>query len=183
MMKLSDLSAKLLLFENIPHVLETLNQLLQDVGVPANLIGGVALGSYNYIRNTEDIDILIKQSDYEKVATALLSKGAVWLKKENKYSLQNHTVQICYGGLRVRDTIFPDPTNTTPGLVVIDLPRLLAMKIEGGMNQHRHRTDFIELVKRNNLDIEYIKTQVLSLLRPQQRQLALTLFEKAQKEL
>jgi hypothetical protein len=51
------------------------------------------------------------------------------------------------------------------------------------MNQHRHRTDFIELVKRNNLDIEYIKTQVIPLLRPQQQQLVMVLFEKAQKEL
>ena len=182
-MKLSNLSEKLLLLENIHHVLEALDQLLHSIGVPANLIGGIALGGYNYIRNTEDIDILIKQLDYEKVATALLSKGAIWLNKENKYSWQNHTVQICYGGLKVRDTIFPDPTNTTPGLTIIDLPRLLAMKVEGGMNQHRHRTDFIELVKRNNLDIEYIKTQVVPLLQSQQRQLAMALFEKAQKEL
>jgi hypothetical protein len=85
--------------------------------------------------------------------------------------------------LKVRDTIFPDPTNITPGLTVIDLPRLLAMKVEGGMNQHRHRTDVIELIKRNSLDIEYIQTQVIPLLRPQQQQLTMALFEKAQKEL
>ena len=143
----------------------------------------VAISSYNYIRNTEDIDILIKQSDYEKVVTTLLSKGAVWLHKENKYSWQNNIVQICYGGLRVRDTIFPDPTNVAPGLTVIDLPRLLAMKVEGGMNQHRHRTDYIELVKRNNLTAEYIKEHVLPLLRLQQQQLAMVMFDKAQKEL
>lgn len=77
----------------------------------------------------------------------MLSNGAVWLNKENKYSWNGHTVQICYGGLKVRDTKFQDPTNIVPGLVVIDLPRLLAMKTEGGMNQHRHRTDFIKFCR------------------------------------
>ena len=73
---------------------------------------------------------MIKKSDYEKVAKALLSNGAV-LNKENKYSWNGHIVQICYGGLKVIDTKFQDPTNIVPGLVVIDLPRLLAMKTEG----------------------------------------------------
>lgn len=182
-MNLSSLSQKLLLLENIPRVLEGLNRLLQDIGVPADLIGGVALSNYNYVRNTEDVDILIKKSDYSAVANALVSNGAVWLNKENKYSWQNHTIQICYGGLKVRDTVFLDPANTTPGLTVIDLPRLLAMKVEGGMNQHRHRTDFIELIKRNDLDIDYIKGQVVPLLKPLQQQLAMALFDKAQDEI
>ena len=125
---------------------------------------------------------MIKKSDYEKVAKALLSNGAV-LNKENKYSWNGHIVQICYGGLKVIDTKFQDPTNIVPGLVVIDLSRLLAMKTEGGMNQHRHRTDFIELVKRNGLDQEYIRTKVLPLLRPQLQKLAMVLYNKAQKEL
>jgi hypothetical protein len=182
-MELSDLAAKWLLLENVPRVLEALDRLLKNISVPANLIGGVALGYYNYIRNTEDIDVLIKQLDYEKVVTALLSEGAHWLGKENKYDWQNHTIQVCYGGLRIRDTTLPDPTNTVPGLIVIDLPRLLAMKIEGGMHQHRHRTDFIELVKRNSLGVEYVRTRVLPLLQPQQQRLAMVLFEKGLKEL
>ena len=51
------------------------------------------------------------------------------------------------------------------------------------MNQHRHRTDFIELVKRNGLDQEYIRAKVLPLLRPQLQKLAIVLYNKAQKEL
>lgn len=43
-MKLSALSDKLLLLENIPKVLDALDLLLQNIGVPADLIGGIILG-------------------------------------------------------------------------------------------------------------------------------------------
>ena len=42
-MKLSHIVAKLLLLENVSHVLETLDELLRGISVPADLIGGVAL--------------------------------------------------------------------------------------------------------------------------------------------
>lgn len=170
------------LFENRDNIIDVLDKILRDISVPADLIGGVALGAYNYIRNTEDIDILINQSDYSKVADAIVQNGGNPLGKNNKFSLAGHTVQVCYSGLKVRQTTFKKPSNTKAGLKVINLPQLLIMKIEAGMNQHRHRTDFIELVKRNNISLQYLKDHVFGSLNPTAKQQAISLWKTAQEE-
>ena len=171
------------LFENRSSIIDILDKLLRSIGVPADLIGGVALGAYNYIRNTENIDILINKSDYSKVADAIVKSGGDSLGKNNKFSLAGYTVQICYDGLKVRQTIFRKPSNTEAGLKVIDLPQLLIMKIEAGVNQHRHRTDFIELVKRNNISLEYLEDNVFEAIGKTEKQLAIALLKIAKKEL
>lgn len=181
-MSLSALSDNLVLFENRGRLLESLDSLLRTANVPADVIGGVALGFYNYVRNTEDIDILIQKSDYDTVANALVAKDAVWLGKE-KFSWLSYTIQICCGGQKIRDTEFPEPANTIPGLKPVSLSRLLAMKVEGGLNQFRHRADFIELVKRNKVGSESFESEVLSLLSPKARRTAIALWNKAQKEM
>jgi hypothetical protein len=170
------------LFENRDSIIDVLDKILRDVDVPADLIGGMALGAYNYVRNTEDIDILIDKLNYSKVADAIVQNGGNPLGKNNKFSLSGYTVQVCYSGLKVRQTTFKKPSNTKAGLKVIDLPQLLIMKIEAGMNQHRHRTDFIELVKRNNISLQYLKDHVFGSLGETEKQLAVALMEIAKKE-
>jgi hypothetical protein len=93
-MGLSDLSKSMALFENRHIVIDILDSLLQQIDIPADLIGGVALGSYNYIRNTEDVDILIDRSDYDKVADAIIKSGGDSLGKNNKFSLSGHTLKF-----------------------------------------------------------------------------------------
>jgi hypothetical protein len=170
------------LFENRRNVIDTLNDMLRQVDVPADIIGGVALGSYNYVRNTECIDILIDKSDYDKVANAIIEHGGSSLGKNNKFSLFGHTIQICYSGLKVRHTIFKKPSNTKPGLRVIDLPQLLIMKIEAGISQFRHRADFIELVKRNDISMQYLEDYVFGSLDKMARIQAIELWKRAQEE-
>jgi hypothetical protein len=181
-MNLHDLSRLMTLFENRRGVIDVLNSILQQINVPADLIGGVALGSYNYIRNTEDIDILIDKSDYDKVANAIIRAGGNSLGKNNKFSLSGHTIQICYSGLKVRHTTFKRPSNTEPGLKVIDLPQLLLMKIEAGISQFRHRADFIELVKRNDISLQYLEDHVFGSLDKMARAQAIELWKRAQEE-
>jgi hypothetical protein len=170
------------LFENRRGVIDALNNILQQINVPADLIGGVALGSYNYIRNTEDVDILIDKSDYDRVANAIVRTGGDSLGKNNKFSLSGHTIQICYSGLKVRHTTFKKPSNTEPGLKVIDLPQLLLMKIEAGISQFRHRADFIELVKRNNISLQYLEDHVFGSLDKMAIAQAIELWKRAQEE-
>lgn len=181
-MNLRNLSQSMFLLENRDSVIDVLDRILCNAKIPADLIGGVALGSYNYIRNTEDVDILINQIDYSKIADAIITNGGHSVGKENKFVLFGHTIQICYDGLKVRDTTFKKPTNTEAGLKVIDLPKLLVMKIEAGMNQYRHRADFVELVKRNNISRQYLEDNVLGLLDKLTKQQAISLWKVAQKE-
>jgi hypothetical protein len=181
-MNLHDLSISMTLFENRHKVIDTLNIILQQAGVPADLIGGVALGSYNYTRNTEDVDILIDRSDYDKVANAIIKNGGDSLGKNNKFSLSGYTIQLYYSGLKVRHTTFKKPSNTKAGLKVIDLPQLLVMKIEAGISQFRHRADFIELVKRNDISLQYLEDNVFGSLDEMARAQAIELWKRAQEE-
>ena len=181
-MDLRDLSKSMVLFENRHKIIDSLDSILQQIGVPADLIGGVALGSYNYTRNTEDIDILIDRSDYDKVANVIINNGGSSLGKNNKFYLSGYTVQICYSGLKVRHTTFKKPSNAEPGLKVIGLPQLLLMKIEAGISQFRHRADFIELVKRNNISLQYLEDHVFGSLDKMARAQAIELWKRALEE-
>ena len=181
-MELRSLSASMALFESRNTIIDVLDRILHDIGVPADLIGGVALGAYNYVRNTEDVDILINKSDYDKVANTIVDSGGRYLGKENKFALSGHTIQIYYSGLKVRQTTFKQPSNTKAGLKVVDLPILLVMKIEAGVNQFRHRADFIELVKRNNISLRYLEDNVFGSLDKLTKQQAVALWKRAQSE-
>ena len=55
------------------------------------------------------------------------------------------------------------------------------MKIQA--KRQKDRGDFVELIKRNNLHIEYIKNKVLPLLSSMDKQWALTLWTQVQNEL
>ena len=66
-MKLEQLS-KALLLENHEHTIQTVDRLLKQLNIAADLIGGAAVVHYGYIRNTDDVDILITRDNYGRVA-------------------------------------------------------------------------------------------------------------------
>ena len=176
---LQKLSRTLTLLEDYQTTVDTLDGLLKRVDVAADLIGGVAVIYYGYVRNTGDIDILINRDDYGKVADAIVEAGGHTLGKNNKFELGQYVVQICYDGLKVRDTVFRKPESTKSGLNIVSLPSLLRMKVEGGMNQSRHRSDVIELIKRSKISKEYLDTEVIPLLTKTQCDLLNALYTKA----
>jgi hypothetical protein len=57
------------------------------------------------------------------------------------------------------------------------------MKIEAGISQFRHRADFIELVKRNNISLQYLEDHVFGSLDKMARTQAIELWKRAQEEL
>ena len=179
---LTRLDQALTITENRNKLLTELNSFLQSLLIPANLIGGMALATYGYIRNTEDIDILIHQHNYSKLAQALTDKGAK-PEPNNKYKLNNTYIQIYYGGQQIHKNSpdkFPEPTTNTPGLTVIELPQLLAMKVQAGYSRAKDRADYIELIKRGSIPITTIETEVLPLLtKSGYKQLAKQLWKQA----
>lgn len=183
-MDLRLLSKAFMFSEALQKAERQLDALLKSLGVAANLIGSVAMAAYGYTRNTEDFDILINMDDYTKVANALVALGAK-AEAHNSFRLPYGKIQLCYGGQSVRpksNTTFPSPTASRPGLTVIELPRLLAMKASAGYERAKDRADFIELVKRGHITQDLIDNEVIPLLGKTVSRLAKQLWVQAQKE-
>jgi hypothetical protein len=90
-------------------------------------------------------------------------------------------INFCPTGIQAGNNKFPEPESKIPGLQYASLPLLLAMKIQA--KRQKDRGDFVELIKRNNLSMEYIEKNVYSLLNSIDKKWALLLWQQAQKEL
>lgn len=180
---LSRLNAALLIMEsggNSTTLLE-LDSLCKSLGIPVTVIGGMAVASHGYPRFTADIDLLIRRGDAPRLAMQLLARGWSDL-GENKLSDGTVTINLCGEGVKAGRMVFPAPLSDVPGVHVADLPLLLVLKLRA--NRHKDRSDYVELVKRNQLDWNYITAEVLPRLTdPMDRQLAQVLWQTAQDEL
>jgi len=140
--------------------------LLERHGVPAVVIGAVALAAYRYVRHTEDIDLgvvadlagmrmLVAALRDEEQFTAELSEpdgddplGGV-IDVSGPFGL----VQIVSFGDRfpdaIRDALAGDDVRVNPGstLRIVPLAQLVALKLYAGGS--KSKADIVELLRRN----------------------------------
>ncbi len=142
-----------------PHSpLLALDRDLTEVGIDYALVGGVALGIYNYLRYTEDIDILISRRSTESLKK-LEGKGYI-------YSETGKLLYLLLTDTRIRidiviegddfGLVMPDPTTVrqrVAGLWVVNLPTLVTLKILAGRNKDLQ--DVLQLIQENDLDTEF----------------------------
>lgn len=99
----------------------------------------------------------------------------------NKLRSGSVEVNIRTPHVKAGSTIFPDLPSGTPGVHIIELDMLLAMKIEA--NRYKDRADYVELVKANSLGLDYIQTKVVPLIRNAMgKEMAVVLWKKAKEE-
>ena len=187
---MDDLSSKLNeVFNEGFHLFEDRDRLIQDLDIlakklqtPATIIGGAALRAYNYDRMTKDIDLVMTASDAKKLGDELY--------KDNNFTFIGHStfqhtsgmsVNFCPTGFQAGHDKFPSPESNQPGLHFASLPLLLSLKVRA--KRFKDKGDYAELIKRNNLTIEYIKEKVLPLLNSMDKQLAILLWKQTQKEI
>lgn len=170
------------LFESRSDIIRSIDDLLKSLNIPSTLIGGAALQYYNYNRNTDDIDIVLSVEDAYKFGDSLLKTGKFEFVGHNKFKHKcGLDINLCPSGTQAGHNEFQDVKDKTPGLHIIDLPDLLAMKIKA--KRLKDRGDYAELVKRNKLSNGYINEKVLPLLNDLDKKWAIKLFDEAQKEL
>lgn len=179
----SPLNSALLLVEsgNNSKLLGILQSAATELSIPIYIIGGMAVANYGYQRFTNDIDILIYTNDSSNLANWLFKRGFV---DQGRNHLVNGpmVINICTPDVVAGTTKFPPIPSNTPGVKVIDLPRLLAMKLDA--NRYKDRADFVELVKANKISLDYITNQVAPLVQNQMaKRMATTLWKKAQAEM
>jgi hypothetical protein len=184
-MHLQLLHQSLLLFENRDRLSHYLNDLLEKLGISAEMIGGSALSAYNYRRNTEDIDIITSVDDANKLGDYLLKNNEFDFVGRSSFLHKPSDVKInlCPTGVVITNKSsdkFPEVVNKTPGLHVASLQRLLIMKLRA--NRFKDRGDVAELIKRNKITWDFIEREVLPELDEIDRKRCKLLYYKALKE-
>lgn len=120
---------------------------LQRAGVPHAVIGGNAVAAWvarvdaEAVRNTKDVDVLVRRRDFQRVIDALESVGFVYrnvadvdLFLDGPEGSVRTGIHIVFAGERVRPDYFlpaPDVTDseTGPGFTVATLEALVTMKL------------------------------------------------------
>ena len=134
---------------------------LQEIGVQSALVGGLALSPHKVIRATQDIDLLIDQSDADLVEKAVTSLGYRCLHRSTdvgNYQRQDERLDFLYASRPAARRLLVhavELTTSLGSLRVISAEGLIGFKLQGYANDPR-RTQDIEDIKallRANRDI------------------------------
>lgn len=160
--------------DSIQERMRRITLALQEVGVPYAIVGGQAVILWvstkdpEAVRTTKDVDLLVQRSDLPRVRQAGLAAGldyfevlgvGMLLDKANPNPKSG--VHLLWANEKVRpEYLLPAPSTgqvqvLPPGLPVIDLAELVAMKLQANRDHDRvHLRDMIDvgLIDRSMLD-------------------------------
>jgi hypothetical protein len=139
--------------------------------IPYAVIGGMALTAHGYARMTEDIDVLVTQSDLKKVHTHLVGRGYTPVFQGSKNIRDANTrVKIEFvtagqfpGSGKPQPLSFPDPasieTVELDGVKFIGLAGLVELKLASGMtggpDRAKDLVDVQQLIKTRHLQRDF----------------------------
>ena len=120
-------------------VFQTVSNFLDEKGIRYAVIGGVALASYGFVRNTEDLDLVVEASGQDAIIHFLESRGYKTLHRSTGYSNHLHSdpswgrIDFVYMGQETSRKLFAE-SRIVKGSVgdSIPLPKpehLAAMKV------------------------------------------------------
>jgi hypothetical protein len=139
------------------NILFSLHRDLQRAGVDYAVVGGIALGAHNYLRNTDDIDILVSRATYPNLK-ALVPRGYIYDPDTDARTLYmllekgRVQVDILVEG-EVWGLALPNPVRVRKrmaGVWFVDLPTLVCMKLAAG--RIKDLQDVQQLLVENALD-------------------------------
>ncbi|MGD9853913.1 MAG: hypothetical protein AB7U20_03090 [Planctomycetaceae bacterium] len=150
--------------EAVRRRLERATELLGDAGIPYAVVGGNAVGAWvarvdqAAVRNTQDVDILIRRSDLPAAITAMESGGFVHrhaagieMFLDGEGAKARDSVHIVFAGEKVREeyvTVAPDADNVEviESFRVLELESLVRMKLTSFRLKDRvHVLDMIDV--------------------------------------
>ena len=153
---------------NLDQLARDTFSILGAAGIPAEIIGGYALAHYGYVRNTMDIDVVVR--DHEKALEVLKAHGYVvgdrWFAlKENAGDQQS--VDILPAGRKMSGSPIPNPTptevSTTPKFTTLET--LVAQKVGVTIINHgdwaatkKNEADVGYLIRVNHLPTTFLDT-------------------------
>lgn len=129
-------------------VRETLTALVADLereGIDYAVIGGMALNRHGYERETVDVDVLVRPDGLDAFHDRLVGRGYRpafdGARKTFKYTRTGTKIEFITTGEypgdgKPKPVVFPDPAGVyrvIDGARIIDLPRLVELKLASGM--------------------------------------------------
>ena len=150
--------------EKVKQRLQRASAALDESDVPYAVVGGNAVAAWvasvdeTAVRNTQDVDILIRRSDLEAAKAALASHGFVFrhaagidMFLDGENAKARDAVHIVFAREKVRES-YPIPTPDVDdserlgGFSVLRLSALVQMKLTSFRDKDRmHLRDFIEV--------------------------------------
>lgn len=150
--------------EKVRDRLRRATQALSQAGIPYAVIGGNAVAAWvaevdeAAVRNTQDVDILLRRADLERAKEALGAAGFVYrhaasidMFLDGAHAKARDAVHIHFAGEKVRREDFlaapeVERSKATPTCQVLDLDALLGMKLTAFRDKDRmHIRDFIDV--------------------------------------
>jgi hypothetical protein len=138
--------------------------------VPYAIVGGLALFEHGYVRMTDDVNVLVTRMGLQRIFERLVGLGYIATHPGSTRAIRDTEsgVRVEFlvtgefpGDGRPKPVAFPDPTEASEalqGLRVLQLPRLLELKLASGMTApHRLRdlADVQEIIKVRKLDASF----------------------------
>jgi hypothetical protein len=143
--------------ERLLEAAEDILEILRSHRIDAVVIGAVALAAYNYVRQTEDIDLGVNANPAQLRALARLleSKGyAVELRSSDGADPLGGVIDVRgpFDALSASKMVVREGSP----LKIVPLPHLIALKLYAG--GHKSKADIVELLIRNSdADLESVK--------------------------
>jgi hypothetical protein len=145
---------------------------LEELGIPFAIAGGFALGVYKHLRETEDVDIVVRKDDWHRFKSACLGLGYREVfagSKAVRDTEDGVRIEPLYtggypGDGKPKAITYPDPADPTvvhagQRYPVVSLETLVGLKIAAGMTSPGRRfkdyADAIELIRKNALPASF----------------------------
>ena len=150
--------------EEVRERLHRTAAVLDNAGIPYAVIGGNAVAEWvgradsAAVRNTRDVDILLRRSDFDRAKIAMQAAGFIYrhaasidMFLDGPGAKAREAVHVLFAGEKVRpeyDVPSPDVSESEPaaGFQVISLEALLTLKLVSNHDKDRtHVRDMIEV--------------------------------------
>jgi len=152
---------------DVRKTLRRLSERLAAESIPYAVLGGMALGEHGYVRMTDDVDIILTPAGLDRFVKTCVGRGYVpAFPGANRAFRDTETgvrVEILVSGEypgdgKPKPVSFPEPDESSidvAGIRVLDLPRLVELKLASGMSapdRLRDLADVQELIRSVSLD-------------------------------
>ena len=152
---------------DVRTTMSRLAERLKAESIPYAVLGGMALGEHGYVRMTDDVDIVVTRVGLETFAAKCVGRGYVpafpgatraFRDVETGVRIEMLVTGEYPGDGKPKPVAFPDPAKASmdvDGIRVIELPRLIELKLASGMttpDRLRDLADVQELIRAEALD-------------------------------
>jgi len=140
----------------------------EAVGVKYCVVGGLALGAHNYIRATEDIDLLVSKDTFHLIDEKLVGLGYTY--RPGSKNLHYHApgkkieVDILVEGENNEGFVLPSPVAIRQklfGVWYADIRSLIILKLSS--KRARDKSDVLSLIEANSLEKSWVSNVPLAL--------------------